>query len=83
MILGRVVELARQAGWAVTSADVNVLLERPKLAALKGRMRGRLAEVLGLPPGAVGLKARTLEGLGPIGEGNAVAAQAVVVLARA
>ena len=80
MILGRVVELARQAGWAVTSADVNVLLERPKLAALKGRMRGRLAKILGLPPGAVGLKARTLEGLGPIGAGDAVAAQAVVVL---
>jgi 2-C-methyl-D-erythritol 2,4-cyclodiphosphate synthase len=80
MILSRVVELARQAGWAVTNADVNILLERPKLAALKGRMRERLAEVLGLPPGAVGLKARTLEGLGPIGEGNAVAAKAVVLL---
>jgi 2C-methyl-D-erythritol 2,4-cyclodiphosphate synthase len=36
--------------------------------------------LLGLAPDAVGLKARTLEGLGPIGAGQAVAAQAVVVL---
>ena len=80
MILARVVEMALRAGWAVTSADVNILLERPKLAALKRRMRERLAEVLSLPHNAVGLKARTLEGLGPIGAGDAVAAQAVVLL---
>jgi 2-C-methyl-D-erythritol 2,4-cyclodiphosphate synthase len=55
-------------------------LERPKLGGLKEKMRGRLAELLGLAPDAVGLKARTLEGLGPIGTGQAVAAQAVVVL---
>jgi len=83
MILGRVVEMARRAGWAVAGADANVLLERPKLGGLKARMRERLAEVLGLAPDAVGLKARTLEGLGPIGEGEAVAAQAVVLLAAA
>jgi len=51
--------------------------------AYKAAMRKRLAELLGLPPDAVGLKARTMEGLGPIGAGDAVAAQAVVMLARA
>jgi 2-C-methyl-D-erythritol 2,4-cyclodiphosphate synthase len=81
-ILGRVVEMVRREGWTVAGADANVLLERPKLAAYKDAMRRRLAELLGLAPQAVGLKARTMEGLGPIGEGRAVAAQAVVVLAR-
>jgi 2C-methyl-D-erythritol 2,4-cyclodiphosphate synthase len=45
-------------------------------------MRRRLADLLGLSPDAVGLKARTMEGLGPIGEGQAVAAQAVVLLEK-
>ena len=80
LILGRVVEMAREAGWAPASADVNVLLERPKLGAYKDAMRRRLAETLGVPADAVGMKARTMETMGPVGEGLAVAAQAVVVL---
>lgn len=79
-ILGRVLEMAAEAGWRVASADVNLLLERPKLAELKDRMRQRLAELLGLDADAVGLKARTMEGLGPVGAGDAACAQAVVVL---
>jgi len=79
-ILALALAKVKTAGWRPTSADVNMLLERPKLGGLKEKMRGRLAELLGVAPDAVGLKARTLEGLGPIGAGQAVAAQAVVVL---
>jgi len=79
-ILRRVVEMATAAGYRPAGADVNVLLERPKLAPHKAAMRDRLAELLGLEAGRVSVKARTLEGLGPIGDGEAVAAQAVVVL---
>ena len=81
-ILGLALAKVKAAGWRPASTDVNLLLERPKLGGLKEKMRGRLAELLGLEPDAVGLKARTLEGLGPIGAGQAVAAQAVVVLER-
>jgi 2-C-methyl-D-erythritol 2,4-cyclodiphosphate synthase len=81
-ILRRVVEMARRKGWTPVGVDVNVLLEQPKLAPYKDKMRRRLAELLDLPADAAGLKARTMEGLGPIGEGQAVAAQAVVVLAK-
>ncbi len=81
-ILGRVRRMAEEAGWRVVSVDVNLLLERPKLADRKGEMRGRLGELLGLDADAVGLKARTFEGLGPVGAGDAACAQAVVVLER-
>lgn len=81
-ILTRVVQMARAGGWHPAGADVNVILERPKLVPYKPAMRSRLAELLGLVPAAVGVKARSFEGLGPIGEGMAVAAQAVVVLER-
>jgi 2-C-methyl-D-erythritol 2,4-cyclodiphosphate synthase len=79
-ILALALAKVKAAGWRPASTDVNLLLERPKLGGLKEKMRGRLADLLGLAPDAVGLKARTLEGLGPIGAGQAVAAQAVVVL---
>jgi 2-C-methyl-D-erythritol 2,4-cyclodiphosphate synthase len=82
IILGRVIDMAREAGWKPASADVNVLLERPKLVAYKVAMRDRLAQLLAVPADAVGMKARTHEGLGPIGEGLAVASQAVVVLEK-
>ena len=79
-ILALALEKVKAAGWRPASTDVNVMLERPKVGGLKEKMRGRLAELLGVAPDAVGLKARTFEGLGPIGAGQAVAAQAVVVL---
>lgn len=69
-------------GWRVASADVNIFLEKPQLGDLKQAMRKRLAELLKLDTGAVGLKARSLEGLGLIGQGEAIAAQAAVVLER-
>jgi len=81
-ILSRVVEMATDAGWHVGNVDVNVLLEQPKLTALKPAMRRRLAEVLNVTLDDVGLKARTFEGLGPIGAGDAIAAHAVVLLNR-
>jgi len=81
-ILSRAVDTAEAAGYRPAGADVNVLLERPKLAPHKPAMRARLAELLGLEADRVSIKARTMEGLGPIGAGEAVAAQAVVVLER-
>jgi 2-C-methyl-D-erythritol 2,4-cyclodiphosphate synthase len=79
-ILRRAVDMARGAGLCPAGADVNVLLERPKLAPHRDAMRARLAEALGLEAARVNVKARTMEGLGPVGAGEAVAAQAVVVL---
>lgn len=81
-LLGRAVDMAREAGYRPAGADVNVLLEAPKLAAHRDAMRAGLAERLGLPAAAVSIKARTMEGLGPVGEGRALAAQAVVVLEK-
>jgi 2-C-methyl-D-erythritol 2,4-cyclodiphosphate synthase len=82
LLLTAVVELARRNGWRPASADVNVLLEEPKLSEHKEAMRQRLSELLGVTMDAVGIKARTMEGLGPVGAGQAVAAQAVVLLER-
>lgn len=79
-LLDRVLRLMRQAGFGVVNVDVTVIAQQPRLAPHFGAVRTRLAGLLGVPEDAVNLKAGTMEGLGPIGEGRAMAALAVVLL---
>jgi len=66
---------------SVSSADVTILAERPKLGLSKDDIRRSLADLLGLTADRVAVKARTNEGLGPIGQQQAIACYAVVVIA--
>lgn len=79
-LLGRVVAMARGAGWRVVNCDVALLAEAPRLAPHRASIRERIAGVLGVEPEAVGLKATTNEGLGAVGRGEGIAAMAVVLL---
>lgn len=74
--LGRV----RAAGWTVGNVDVIVHAERPKLSEHKRRMAASIAELLGVVADRVSVKAKTNEGLGEIGRGEAIACTAVVLL---
>ena len=82
-------ELARQVvglvagrGYGVVNADLTVVAERPRLGPVKGRIRRSVAEILGVDPERVNVKAKSGEGLGPVGEGLAMEAHAVVLIAR-
>jgi 2-C-methyl-D-erythritol 2,4-cyclodiphosphate synthase len=77
-----VAEKVRAAGWEVGNADVTVVCERPRLAAHREAMRACLAEALGVPGDAVGVKATTTEGMGFEGRGEGIAALAVCLLQR-
>ncbi len=79
-LLGHVLGLMRESGFAIVNADVTVIAQRPRLAPHFGAVRVRLAELLEVPEAVVNLKAGTMEGLGPIGEEKAMAAMAVVLL---
>lgn len=80
--LRKALELAREAGWSLVNIDSTVRTERPKLAGYIAHIRERIAEITGLNPGDVSVKAKTAEGLGEIGRGEAMAAAAVVLLAN-
>jgi 2-C-methyl-D-erythritol 2,4-cyclodiphosphate synthase len=69
-----------QAGWRVVNTDVIVFAQEPKLGPLKARIRGRLAELLGVDPGCVNVKAKTGEQVGAIGRAEAISAQVVVLI---
>lgn len=79
-LLRQVAEMARGAGFAVTHADLTILLEEPKVGPHRQEMQARLAGALGLDARAVSVKATTAEGLGPIGVGEGIAAWAVATL---
>ena len=71
-----------QAGWRVVNIDVTIFAQEPKLGPVKGRIRANLAELLGLPADAVNVKAKTGEGVGHIGRGEAIGCQAAALIER-
>ena len=79
-LLREVVDRCRRAKWAVENIDVTLLAQVPRLAPYREAIRNNLAGALGIDPGAVGLKATSTDHVGPIGKGEALAAQAVVLL---
>ncbi len=82
-LLEAVVELVAGRDLAIVNADCTVMMERPKLAPHRQRIREHLALTLGLEPARVNVKATTGEGMGFIGRGEGVGALAVVSLRRA
>jgi 2-C-methyl-D-erythritol 2,4-cyclodiphosphate synthase len=75
--------LLDQHGWTLANADITVVCERPKIGPHADAMRANLAADLGATLAKVSVKATTTERLGFTGRGEGIAAQAVVLLARA
>ena len=71
------------AGWSIVNIDSTIVAQAPKLAPHIPSMCERIGAALGLEPGAVNVKAKTAEGMGPVGEGRAIEARAVCLLQRA
>lgn len=79
-LLARAAAIIGEAGWYVSSADVTVVLERPKLAGHIDAIRNALAGTLNVDADAISVKAKTNEGVDAVGRGEAIAAHAVAVL---
>ena len=68
-----------RAGYAVVNVDSTLILAAPKIGPHAAAIRAHVAELLGIPPDCVGLKAKTPEGMGT---DNAAIAHAVVLLEK-
>ena len=79
-LLREVVATVAAEGLTIIHVDTTILMERPKIGPYRDAIRARLAEALGLEPGAVNVKASTGEGMGFVGrlEGAAALAMATV-----
>lgn len=79
-LLTLIVEKVRAAGFAPLNLDATIITQQPRLGPHKAAIRARVAQLLGLDPARVNIKAKTNEGLDSVGQGLAIAAQAIVLM---
>jgi len=77
-----VAEAKAQGGWMVGNVDIVIIGERPKVMAHVEAMKAKVAEIIGISPAQVGIKATTNEGMDSIGQGKALAVQAICLISR-
>jgi 2-C-methyl-D-erythritol 2,4-cyclodiphosphate synthase len=75
-------DLLEEKKWEVVNVDLIIHTEEPKLTPVKGQMQRCIAGLLGIDFTAVNIKAKTNEGLGEIGAGQAMAATATALLRK-
>ncbi len=80
ILLARTCALLREKKYTVVNADCTLCAERPKLRPFIPEMENTLAEVMGIGPEQVSVKATTSEGLGFTGREEGIAAYAVVLV---
>jgi 2-C-methyl-D-erythritol 2,4-cyclodiphosphate synthase len=79
-LLSEVVAMVAGAGWRPVNCDLIIHAQEPKLGPHKPALKANLARLLGVEPGAVNVKAKTGEHVGPIGRAEAIACEAIVLV---
>ena len=64
VFLQTALEEVATAGYKIVNIDTVLVMAKPKIVPIAGELRERVAELLGIKPGEVGIKAKTPEGLG-------------------
>ena len=82
VLLARVKAMMDDAGYELGNADITLMAERPKIAPYIDAMTESIANALEVSPDAIGIKATTTDGLGFVGRGEGMAAQAVVLIEK-
>lgn len=72
-----------ESGYRLANIDCIVFAERPPLMPHKAAIVARLAQILQMEPAAINVKAKTGEAVGPIGRGEAIAAECIALLLEA
>ncbi len=76
IFLRRAGEMIAAKGASIANIDLTLICEEPRIGPHREAMIGRIAEILGLEPGRISVKATTTEGMGFTGRGEGIAAQA-------
>ena len=79
-MLAQIKGMITQEGYLIGNIDSTIIIEEPKLAPHIEAMKMKLAEVLNIPIANISIKAKTHEGLGDIGRGEALACHAIALL---
>lgn len=82
VLLARVCGELSKRGFAISNIDATLIAEKPKIYPRLAEMKAALAKSTHVPVASIGLKATTNEGVDEIGRGLAIAAHAVVLIAK-
>jgi 2-C-methyl-D-erythritol 2,4-cyclodiphosphate synthase len=82
LLLKKVMEMIREAGWELANADVTVILDQPKLNPIIPAIKDNLAQVMGVEVDQISVKATTSEGLGFVGRAEGISAMAVALIQK-
>jgi 2-C-methyl-D-erythritol 4-phosphate cytidylyltransferase/2-C-methyl-D-erythritol 2,4-cyclodiphosphate synthase len=74
------VERLAKRGGVIAHLDVTIVSEAPKIGPHRDAMRARIAEIAGIDPGRVGVKATTNEAMGFIGRREGMVAYATATI---
>ena len=80
ILLRRVMEMLREAGYELGNCDITICAQAPKLNPHIPAMVDCLAEVMGVEPNQINIKATTTEHLGFVGREEGIAAYAVALI---
>ena len=80
VLLRRAYDAVQAAGFDIVNVDANIVAQRPKLNPYIEAIRQRLADCLGIGLSQISVKPKTNESVGPEGRGEAISAQAIVLL---
>jgi len=83
VLLAACAALLKEKGWRIQNLDSTVIAQAPKLAPHIPAMREQIAAALALTVTQINIKAKTAEKLGPVGQGQSIEAQAIVLLCSA
>lgn len=81
-IVDKYIGLLKKSGYEILNLDIVVTAEKPRLQPVYEKMKGSIATLLKIPRDKIGLKAKTMEGLGIIGRGKAIGCWAAVLLKK-
>ncbi len=81
-LLKKVNKLIKREKYSINNIDTVIQAEKPKMSDYIYFMREEISQTLEIKMEQISIKATTMEGLGPIGEGKAIAAHAVVLLIK-
>ena len=82
VLLQKAYDTVKQLGWHLGNVDCTIIAQAPKLAPHRSDIRSSIAKALGVPESLINVKAKTAEKMGPVGEGRAMEARAVVLLVK-
>lgn len=82
IFLDETVRLMKEKGFEIENLDSTISLEKPRLRDFIDLIRAKLARQLAVDVDQISIKAKTSEGIGPVGRGEAIRAEAVILLKK-